>query len=520
MSESRADHLTGINRYAFEDRLEDRQEAVQDLVRSWRGRDRVLDRQVLLRIVTGDLREPTENAARRAAAVEDQRLTRVLDIVHVVNAMDEVPVGGSDGPATVVVSEWAEGNTVPEYLQANGQQPLPLDRALAIMDAVTSALVTADTLGLHHDRLTSDHVLIAQDESIRIRGLAVDAVLFGVWPSQHDQGSTSQRSTSRGSPSTDVEALARLLYFVLTGVEVDPSRALANSAGAPDETAVLDPPSWINPAVPKQIDAVVMEILDGSYRSRWNRPDVQGFRNALGLAGPSTRRPPNDGWDRVPGTGRRLIAVTAALGVVGALFTVGAVLLTLGQPVLQPPEVGVSTLLNSPVVLPSQTPETSSDQILAVQRIRSYDPFDDDNADGKPDGRKGRENNKAASNAADGDATTRWTSNTYRTSDGDGKGGVGLVLELADVSTVKAVDLDFGTVGSSVEVKIGDDIWPDPMLWTDFASAPAGEGQITIRGPRAVKGKYVLLWFPELPPTPEDPDRFQVRVAEVSVRGE
>ena len=80
--------------------------------------------------------------------------------------------------------------------------------------------------------------------------------------------------------------------------------------------------------------------------------------------------------------------------------------------------------------------------------------------------------------------------------------------------------MDFGSVGSSVEVKVGDDIWPDPTLWTNFATAPAGESQITIRGPRPVKGKYVLLWFPELPPTPEDPERFQVRLTEVVVRGE
>jgi len=497
--------ISGIGRYEFQDRLEDRQELLQHQVGSWRGLDRVLERPVLLRVVAGELRGPAGLAARRAATVEDQRLTRVLDIMEDV----DVALAAPGTPTTVIVSEWAEGRTLPQYLQANGHQGLTLDRALAIMDAITSALVAAAARGSHHDRLTADHVLIAPDDSVRVRGLSIDAVLFGQWPP----------GAPASGASADVEALAHLLYLLVTGVSIQDSQP---SAAAPtgQSALVFDPPSWVNPGVPKQIDAVVTEILDGSYRSRWSRPDVQGFRAALGLTGPTSRRRTDPGWHQVPMTGRRALGVLAAVAVVGLIFTVGAVLFTLGAPILQPRDAEVTTLLNSPVVLPTQPAEVSPDRVLAVERVRSYDPYDDDNADGKPDGRKGRENNKSASNAADGNTTTRWNSNTYRTADADGKGGVGLVLELAVPSTVQAVDLDFGSVGSAVEVKVGDDIWPDPMLWTDFANAPAGEGQITIRGPRAVKGKYVLLWFPELPPTPEDPERFQGRLAEVSVRGE
>ncbi|MFM8350044.1 MAG: hypothetical protein ACKN9D_03165 [Actinomycetales bacterium] len=497
---------TGLARYEFQDRLEDRQELLQHQVESWRGLDRVLERPVLLRVVAGELRGPAGLAARRAATVEDQRLTRVLDILEDV----EVALATPGRPTTVIVSEWADGRTLPQYLQANGQQGLSLDRTLVIMDALTSALVAAAVGGIHHGRLTADHVLIAPDDSVRVRGLSIDAVLFGQWPP----------SAPASGASADVEALARLLYLLVTGVSIDDRRTSTTATTTDPSALVFDPPSWVNPGVPKQIDAVVTEILDGSYRSRWSRPDVQGFRAALGLTGPTSRRRTEPGWQRAPLTGRRVLGVLAAVAVVGVIMTVGAVLSTLGAPVLQPRDAEVSTLLNSPVVLPTQTAELSPDQVLTVERVRSYDPYDDDNADGKPDGRKGRENNKSASKAADGDTTTRWTSNTYRTADADGKGGVGLVLELASPSTVQAVDLDFGSVGSAVEVKVGDDIWPDPMLWTDFATAPAGEGQITIRGPRAVKGKYVLLWFPQLPPTPEDPDRFQARLAEVSVRGE
>lgn len=523
--------LTGFGRYELEDRLEERQQELQSQVRSWRGRDRVLDRQVLIRVVRGPLREVAEAAARTAAVIEDQRLTRVLDIVPLPAGTRIVPQGEPlTEPATALVSEWAEGLTLPEIMDVPGQKALSPARTLAIIDAVSAALVTASARGVQHGRLTPEHVLVGPDESVRVRGLAVDAALFGAWPrpvgstdiasvdvAATDAASIDAASINAGSVdlgSTDVAALTHLLYLLSTGSEP------TSTAGGDEAEKPNDPPSWLNPAVPKQIDLVVAQVFDGSYRSAWNRSDVQGFRTALGLVGPSAPRRRTSTWGRLPHTGRRVLAVFGAAAVVAGIFTTGAVLLTIGPPAWQPQDPEITSLLTSPVVAPTASEEPVTNQPLVIERIRSYDPYDDDNDDGRPDGRKGRENNKAADAAIDGDPMTRWSSNTYRAADADGKGGVGLVVELTEASTVQGVDLDFSSVGSAVDVKVGDDIWPDPDLWTDYASAPAGDRQISIRGPRPVKGKYLLLWFPELPPTPEDPDRFQVRVAEVSVRGE
>jgi hypothetical protein len=54
--------------------------------------------------------------------------------------------------------------------------------------------------------------------------------------------------------------------------------------------------------------------------------------------------------------------------------------------------------------------------------------------------------------------------------------------------------------GSNVDVRVADRILPDPALWTPLASAFAPRNRIDVRAPRPVTGRYVLLWFTQVPP--------------------
>jgi hypothetical protein len=157
--------------------------------------------------------------------------------------------------------------------------------------------------------------------------------------------------------------------------------------------------------------------------------------------------------------------------------------------------------------------------VIPVVTATSFDPYSDDNDNGKPDGRKGRENEAAVPLAIDGDQATAWTTSRYRSADGDGKGGVGIILDLGETHSVNAVSIDFDGSGAEAEVRVADKVYRDPGTWNLLASAPAGGRSIELRSPRPKIGRYVLLWFPSLPESPTSPGSFSLGVSGVEVRG-
>ena len=54
--------------------------------------------------------------------------------------------------------------------------------------------------------------------------------------------------------------------------------------------------------------------------------------------------------------------------------------------------------------------------------------------------------------------------------------------------------------GSGIDVRVADRIYPDPALWTPLAAAFAPRDRIDLRAPRPVTGRYVLVWFTQVPP--------------------
>ena len=144
-------------------------------------------------------------------------------------------------------------------------------------------------------------------------------------------------------------------------------------------------------------------------------------------------------------------------------------------------------------------------------------PFGDDNGDGKPDRKKGRESQDLAGLVNDDDPDTAWLTSQYDSPTLDGKPGVGLILDLGTPQDVQQVTANLVGRGSNVEVRVADTIYPDPALWTPLASAFAPRDRIEIRAPRPVTGRYVLLWFTQLPPASEGTGVYQGGVKSVVV---
>lgn len=475
----------------------------------YRGHDTVLDREVSVRVLAlDDVRVPVFLAAARAAAlIEDRRLVRILDI------LDDTDVDGQR--VCAVVSEWAEGRTLADV--ANDESMRVSDATVVIADVARGIAAGLD-VDVCHGRLRPTSVVISDAGEVRVRGLAVDAALMGPLETSGD---------ARARRSADVDSLGSLLYLLTAGSWSGP--ALPGVPPAPtsgrDDHVLL--PSDVRANVPKAVDELVSRSVQRAERSRGLTPitDAAQFVQALGIArdhvAPVPHAQPRGRNMRGTPTGR-LAAIVAASLVILAFGFVGFRLMTSStvstDAAAQVAEGNSADILTAEV---SAAPTTTGgpEKVLTVAGARSFDPYADDNANGKLDGKKGRENEEFAALIADGDETTAWTSEIYASADADGKRGVGVILDLGEKTSVRAAELRFTEVGASVEVRVADEILRDPQLWTLLAQAPAGLPEITLRAPRAITGRYVLLWFPDLPLVPGSSYRYQVSLGEARLLG-
>lgn len=465
-----------IGRYELLEQLEP---GVDDrAVTTWRAHDSVLDRLVSLRLLDAD--DPRAAAflgsAQAAARVEDRRLVRVLDIFQTSH-------DGRDFVA--VISEWATGRSLVELISDG---PLKADEAVELITEVAQAVSAGLAIKVSHGRLRPTSVFVTDAGEVRVRGLAVDAALWGVLDSQVSK------------QAADVDGCGSLLYLLLTGTWPGPE--LDNIESAPRAGSHVLPPSRVRASVPRSLDDVMARSVHSVQRPRgeMNATDINGFLAILGTA--RGRITPIAAGTTAVQRQRRIwqpiAAVLAAIVLVIGLGFVGLRLLSMGGSASTRESVTTDTAILTESIAPT-TIAVPTGQIWPISSVRSYDPFGDDNGNGRPDKRKGEENEADSISAIDGNPDSGWLTNTYGTADLDGKGGVGIVFDLGEPRPLQSAVLSFDGTGTSAQIRVSNDIQADPALWSSVATVEGAGEQIEVRSPRPVTGRYVLVWFTKLP---------------------
>lgn len=205
----------------------------------WSAHDTTLEREVALTIIDSDHpnRAGVLDAARRAAGVEDSRLTRILD------------VGSQDGNS-FIVEEAMSGSESLATILLDG--PLPPEDARRVVGETAKGLETAGQRGLHHLRLTPHHVMIAPDGAVRLSGVAVAAAIDGPDEQDLDAATSSRR---------DAQSLVAMLYAALTG-RWPLEENLPGLAPAPRFGDGAVAPSEIAAGVPGDLDALCRTTLN------------------------------------------------------------------------------------------------------------------------------------------------------------------------------------------------------------------------------------------------------------------
>jgi cytoskeletal protein RodZ len=134
-----------------------------------------------------------------------------------------------------------------------------------------------------------------------------------------------------------------------------------------------------------------------------------------------------------------------------------------------------------------------------------------------PGGTAGGDNPSQAAQAIDGSTSTFWPTNWYATATFAGlQPGTGLLIDLGKIETIDSVQLTLGaTPGADLEMRVGDT--PALADLTTVASASNAGGTVPLKPATPAQGRYVLIWFTQLPP--DNSGTFQADVYNVSVQG-
>lgn len=195
-----------------------------------------------------------------------------------------------------------------------------------------------------------------------------------------------------------------------------------------------------------------------------------------------------------------LISVSGQVGSSGTVSASGTVTASAGA--------APSTASTAPVPALSGSSGSSSlaAHSLGVASVAAFGP------EGIADG----DNPSLASRILAVGTDQPWYSQWYATPEfGDLRSGTGLLLDMGETVTVTDVRLVLGSApGADVQLRMGNTPSLD-MPSVARASDAGGAVQLTATAP--VKGRYVLIWFTQLPP--DGQGHYQARVYNATVDG-
>ena len=494
-------------------------------VQLWRGRDEILDRNVAIRLLRTDDQRLAKvlGAAQAAAMADDRRLLRVLDILDIGTTDD-------DPAYTAIISEWCTGTPLHAALRDEETSVFGAEFSLDSVSNIAWALNACLKINLEHGRLRPSCVFLSEGFDVLVSGLAVDHALFGP---------LFDTEAAQASPITkDVNGLGSLLYCFTTGLwpypvyskEKNPDPELSvHVPFSPKAGRDIPLPSSVRASIPRAVDDLVSRSVIGVSKSRGvtRIQDSLGFANSIASArdylaplSTTTVRAPVGLSERTSPASfaKRAIGVVIAAAAVVAISLLGLLILSSAHSAA--PQVNsngntvdVTKILTGPATPYVEVEVANAADTVPIESARSFDP-----RGGPPNGVLGTEREGGVARAIDGDVVTAWFTKPYQSATLGKKGGVGLILDLGESAAVTGVSLGLLGYGTDLQVRVADEILPDPDLWTRLVSIDDAGSQIELRAPRPVTGRYILIWLTGIPPM-ENGDRFQGGITSVSVFG-
>jgi eukaryotic-like serine/threonine-protein kinase len=467
----------------------------------WRGHDRVLGRDVVVKVLHPELAaDPSFRTRFHEEAVNAARLTHP----NIVALYDT----GEQGDVAYIVMELVNGPTLREALGRHG--PLPPSRAARLSMEVAAALDYAHQAGVNHGSLKPGNILLADDGTVKVADFSIARAATDDDPSRTGEvlGADGYLApeVARGDDAdgrADVYGLGACLYEMLTG----------RPPGADPSTTV--PPRALRAGVPRDLDAIVRRAMATAPDDRFQTVQAMAAalsRSAADVDGPPAAEflplpPAPIGPDIAPSRGF-LRHEGRLLGWVLALVAVAAILVAVGLTLAKD---DLTNLFGENSPRTTRGPQTTTPAAAPIRGVTGspYDPLGD-----------GGEHDQQAPNAVDNNPATVWETDRYKSASLGGlKAGVGFVLSLDSPAEARQLNLTLTAAGADVTVYATDnDAIPDEFGegsgWSEVGKQVDAGTKLNMKLSGDPQRHY-LVWFTDLP---QDGGGYRIGIAEAGLR--
>lgn len=289
--------------------LEGRYEIVSELggggmARVYRGQDRLLNRNVTIKILREQYASDKEFLARF------QREAQAVASLSHPNVVSIYDVGQEDG-LHYLIMEYVEGRSLKDLISERA--PLPPLEAIDISLQICDALEHAHENGVIHRDIKPHNILITRNGRVKVTDFGIAQAVSEVTMSHsgtmigsvHYLAPEQARGGVIGA-TADIYSLGIVLYEMLTGDlpfhgETPVAVALKHLQESPRPVSVL------NPNVPPALERIVMRTLEKDPSRRYPsaaalRSDLLAVKNALADAAFATQVLPAIGAPDPPST--------------------------------------------------------------------------------------------------------------------------------------------------------------------------------------------------------------------------
>jgi serine/threonine-protein kinase len=259
-----------------------------------RGQDRLVGRDVVIKVLRADLsQDPSfqvrfRREAKNAAALNHPAILAVYDSGERETAA---------GPVPYIVMEYVDGRTLQEVLADDGT--VPPQRALQIAAEICAALDFSHRHGMVHRDIKPANVMLGRNGSVKVMDFGIARAVAdgpGSTTATTVIGSAQYLSPEQargetGDTRSDLYATGCVLYEMLTGTPPFTGRSPIAVASRHIREAPR-PPSEINRALPKELDAIVLKALNKNPANRYQTAKEMRTDLARALAGRSVQATP------------------------------------------------------------------------------------------------------------------------------------------------------------------------------------------------------------------------------------
>ncbi|MBT3241234.1 MAG: serine/threonine protein kinase [Chloroflexi bacterium] len=240
----------------------------------YRAKDLMLERDVAIKVLKKEFsidpafRERFRQEAKAAANLSHPNIVTVHDF-------------GFDDERLFIVMEYVPGEDLNSIIQKRGRLGILEGTNLAIK--VSKGIGYAHRAGLVHCDVKPHNFLVTPDKQLKVTDFGIARALASINPNEESDViwgspqyfSPEQAGGNAPSPSSDVYSLGVVMYQMFTG-QLPYIGKTSTELARLHRRGIPIPPKEINPAIPNELQEVILKVLAKEPSARYRTADQLG----------------------------------------------------------------------------------------------------------------------------------------------------------------------------------------------------------------------------------------------------